>query len=215
MKAEKPLKNIKKILILKKYKSCYDKENRIKNEIKNFLKTEKILESNDKILIGKIIKQKCPRFDKNKNIIPYSFVGPDRMFMLKRRKAINFQEHYSLNDALFHKNNALINQIYHISNKQNNNNINDDSEENRSNKEKIKQESYYKIIDNGYLYNLYQTINNRIREFHSMENNKKRKNNLVNKIILNKTMNKKNFKLIYLVKIHFINLIIIFILMII
>ena len=195
MKAEKPLKNIKKILILKQYKSCYDKENRIINEIKNFLKTEKILESNDKILIGKIIKQKCPRFDKNKNIIPYSFVGPDRMFMLKRRKAINFQEHYSLNDALFHKNNALINQIYHISNKQNNNNINDDSEENRSNKEKIKQESYYKIIDNGYLYNLYQTINNRIREFHSMENNKKRKNNLVNKIILNKTMNKNNFKL--------------------
>ena len=106
MSTEKPLKNIKKILILKQYKSCYDKENRIKNEIKNFLKTEKILESNDKILIGKIIKQKCPRFDKNKNIIPYSFVGPDRMFILKRRKAIKSPQHYSLNDAFLQKNNA-------------------------------------------------------------------------------------------------------------
>ena len=196
MKTEKPLNNIKKILILKQYKSCYDKENRIKNQIKNFLKTEKILESNDKILIGKIIKQKCPRFDKNKNIIPYSFVGPDRVFILKRRKVIKSQENYSLNDALFQKNNALIiNQIYQISNKQNNIITNNDSERNKSNKEKVKQESYYKIVDNDYLNNLYQTINNRIRECHSMENNKKRNNNLANKIILNKTMNKNNFKL--------------------
>ena len=178
MKAEK-LKKIKNLLILKKYDSCLDKENKIKNALKNYFHTENILELNNKILIGKLFKEKSPRFDKNKNLIPYSFVGPNRIFFLKRRKALKGKTPFGLNDGLFQKNNDLINQINNILNKEMNNKTSQ-----VSNHENINQESYYKCVDNNYLKNLYKTIINKIKKNKSMDNKK-----------FNKTMQKDYFNL--------------------
>ena len=158
------LKKIKKVFILKKYKSCFDKGKIIKKEINNYLKTEKILESNDKILIGKLVKQKGPRFDKNKKIIPYSFVGSDRLKFLKRRKALKNTSPLALNKLLNQ------NKIYNFNKNHNNIYINDNNDkkdnmnEALSNNDNFLHENIFKVIDNEHLNIIYQNIYNKIKK---------------------------------------------------
>ena len=189
MKTEESLdkQKTKRIFILKKYKSCFDNHKKIQQEIKNYLKTEKILEFSDKILIGTLVKQKCPRFDKNKQLIPYSYVGPNKIFSLKRRKAIknsigfnlsHFEEHNKFNAY----NNIKINNI--------SNDLNDNTNEKEVNQNN---DGFFKVIDNQYLNNIYKSIYNKIKKNHSMVNNEfyKIKNKLFNKHKYSKTINKK------------------------
>ena len=189
MKTEESLdkQKTKRIFILKKYKSCFDNHKTIQQEIKNYLKTEKSLEFSDKILIGTLVKQKCPRFDKNKQLIPYSYVGPNKIFSLKRRKAIknsigfnlsHFEEHNKFNAY----NNIKINNI--------SNDLNDNTNEKEVNQNN---DGFFKVIDNQYLNNIYKSIYNKIKKNHSMVNNEfyKIKNKLFNKHKYSKTINKK------------------------
>ena len=88
----------KRLLILKKYNLSTDKNGKIFDQIKNFIKSKKILELNDKIKLGKLEILKGPRYDKNKNIIPYSYVGPDKYFIFHRREALKNVNPVSKND---------------------------------------------------------------------------------------------------------------------
>lgn len=93
MQDETPKKNNKeeeqkRLLFIKKYNSSSDKNGKIMNQIKKYINETKVLEVSDKIKIGKLETLKGPRFDKNQNVIPYSYVGPDRYFIIYRREAI-------------------------------------------------------------------------------------------------------------------------------
>jgi hypothetical protein len=200
MKTEESLdkQKLKRIFILKKYKSCLDNQQKIKQEIKNYLRTEKILEFSDKILIGTLVKQKCPRFDKNKQLIPYSYVGPNKIFSLKRRKAIKNSlafsiSHFEEQNKFNQNNNIKIHR--NISEKSRNNTISHDLNENTHEKENNNQnEGFFKIIDNQTLNGIYKSIYNKIKKNHSMKNNDyhKAKNRLVdNYCKFSKTINKK------------------------
>ena len=81
-------KEKKKTLIIKKYNLSMDKQGQIYKQIKIYKESEKIFEFNDKIKLGKLEILKGPRFDKDKNLIPYSYIGPDRFFITRRREAI-------------------------------------------------------------------------------------------------------------------------------
>ena len=81
-------KDKKRILILKKYELAFDKNGKILDKIKNYMKSKKILDFNNEIKEGKLEYLKGPRYDNNKNLIPYSYVGPDRYFIFHRREAI-------------------------------------------------------------------------------------------------------------------------------
>ena len=83
----------KKILILKRYNLSMDKHGKIIDQIKKFYKSKKILELNSKIKLGILEVLKGPRFDENKNLIPYSYVGSDRYFINQRREAIKNVTH--------------------------------------------------------------------------------------------------------------------------
>ena len=83
----------KKILILKRYNLSMDKKGKIIEQIKKFNKSKKILELNSKIKLGKLEVLKGPRFDENKKIIPYSYVGIDRYFINQRREALKNVTH--------------------------------------------------------------------------------------------------------------------------
>ena len=179
-------KKLKRILIVKKYKSCFDKQLKIKHEIKDYLKTEKILEPNDKILIGTLVKKKCPRFDKDKKLIPYSYVGPNRTFVLKRRKALKNAQPFALNKFL-EQNKFNLNNIK-ISEKKQNNNSPDLS---GYISDKDPQEQYYKIIDNKYLTRMYKNIYNKIKKNHSMTNNEYKTNYKIKENKFSKTISKK------------------------
>ena len=194
------LKKIKKVFILKKYKSCFDKGKIIKNEINNYLKTEKILESNDKILIGKLVKQKGPRFDKNKKIIPYSFVGSDRLKFLKRRKALKNASPLALNKLLNQ------NKIYNFNKNNYNNNIyindNNDKKDNMNeplpNNDYFLHENIFKVIDNEHLNIIYQNIYNKIKKNKTIGGNFGNINNNINSFNKKKgyrTLNNKLFQL--------------------
>ena len=189
-------KKLRRILILKKYKSCFDKQLKIKHEIKDYLKTEKILEPNDKILIGTLVKQKCPRFDKDRKLIPYSYVGPNRTFVLKRRKALKNSTPFALNQFLeqnkFNLNNIKIHK--NISEKKQNNNSPDLSGY-ISDKDNHPQEKYFKIIDNKYLNRMYKNIYNKIKKNHSMTNNEYKTNCKIIGNKFSKTLGKKNHQL--------------------
>ena len=78
----------KRLLFIKRYNSTSDKNGKIIGQIKNYLKQNTVLELSDKIKLNKLETLKGPRFDKNKNLIPYSYVGPDRYFIIHRREAI-------------------------------------------------------------------------------------------------------------------------------
>ena len=137
MNSEKCLnaKKIKKTLIIRKYNSYLDKERKIIKEIDNYLKTERIFDENNKIFLNKLIKTKCPRYDKNKRLIPYSFVGPEKIFHLKRRKGIKNRTPLVLNDIL--QNKIVQNYLNHMNDKDKDNNPinNKDNRENKENKE--------------------------------------------------------------------------------
>lgn len=81
-------KDKKRILILKKYELAFDKNGKILDKIKNYMKSKKILDFNNEIKEGKLEYLKGPRYDNNKNLIPHSYVGPDRYFIFHRREAI-------------------------------------------------------------------------------------------------------------------------------
>ena len=83
----------KKILLVKKYNLSMDKQGKIFKQIKTFIHSQKIFELNEKIRLGKLEILKGPRFDKNKNLIPYSYVGSDRYFVTQRREAIKYLSH--------------------------------------------------------------------------------------------------------------------------
>jgi len=78
----------KRLLFIKKYNSSSDTNGKIMSQIKEYIKQTKILELNDKIKLGKLETLKGPRYDKEKNLIPYSYVGPDKFFIIYRREAI-------------------------------------------------------------------------------------------------------------------------------
>ena len=78
----------KRLLILTKYNHSIDKTGKILEEIKKFNRTRKVLEINDKIRIGKLKLLKGPRYDNNQNIIPYSFIGPNKIYITRRREGI-------------------------------------------------------------------------------------------------------------------------------
>ena len=80
-------KDKKKFLIVKRYDISMDKQGKIFGQIKNYIKSQKIFEFNEKIKLGKLEVLKGPRFDKDKKLIPYSFVG-DKYFVTQRREAI-------------------------------------------------------------------------------------------------------------------------------
>ena len=83
----------KKILLVKKYHLSMDKQGKIFKQIKTFIHSQKIFELNEKIRLGKLEILKGPRFDKHKNLIPYSYVGSDRYFVTQRREAIKYLSH--------------------------------------------------------------------------------------------------------------------------
>ena len=78
----------KRLLFIKRYNSSLDKNGKIIDQIKNYMKQNKVLELSDRIKLNKLETLKGPRFDKEKNLIPYSYVGPDRFFIIHRREAI-------------------------------------------------------------------------------------------------------------------------------
>ena len=231
MNSEKFLnaKKIKKTLIIRKYNSYLDKERRIIKEIDKYLKTERIFDDNNRIFLNKLIKTKCPRYDKNKMLIPYSFVGPEKIFHIKRRKGIKNRTPLVLNDILQNKilqnylnnmndneNNTINNKENkenkeNIDNKDNKDNIdskynkdNDIQEENEfmensyelteeennikthrvkkrnENNDEKNKFNFYTVIDNEDLKNIYHSIYNKIKSYHSIphkSNNKKLKSN--------------------------------------
>ena len=83
----------RKLLLIKRYELSKDKQGKIIEQIKNFNESEKIFEFNNKIKLGKLQVLKGPRFDENKNLIPYSYVGSDRYFINQRREAIKNVTH--------------------------------------------------------------------------------------------------------------------------
>ena len=90
---ETPKKNNKeeekrRLLFIKKYNSSSDANGKIMSQIKEYIKQTKLLELSDTIKLGKLETLKGPRYDKEKKLIPYSFVGPDRFFIIYRREAI-------------------------------------------------------------------------------------------------------------------------------
>ena len=78
----------KRILLLKKYTLSSDKNGKIFNQIKKYIKSKEILELSDNIKLGKLEIIKGPRYDKNKNLVPYSYVGPEKYFIFHRREAL-------------------------------------------------------------------------------------------------------------------------------
>ena len=94
----------KRILILKKYTLSSDKNGKIFNQIKKYVKSKKILELSDNIKLGKLETLKGPRYDRNKNIIPYSYVGPDK-FIFHRREALKNVNSVFKSDHRHEKNN--------------------------------------------------------------------------------------------------------------
>ena len=85
-------KENKKFLILKRYDISVDKQGKILGQIKNYVKSQNIFDFNQKIKLGKLDVIKGPRFDKDKKLIPYSFVG-DKYFVTQRREAIKSITH--------------------------------------------------------------------------------------------------------------------------
>ena len=93
MQNETPKKNNKeeekkRLLFIKKYNSSSDANGKLMTQIKKYINQTKILELSDKIKFGRLETLKGPRYDKEKNLIPYSYVGPDRFFIIYRREAI-------------------------------------------------------------------------------------------------------------------------------
>ena len=83
----------KKILLVKRYNLSMDKQGKIFKQIKTYINSQKIFDLNGKIRLGKLEILKGPRFDKNKNLIPYSYVGSDRYFITQRREALKYLSH--------------------------------------------------------------------------------------------------------------------------
>ena len=176
MNSEKCLNaKIKKTLIIRKYNSYLDKERKIIKEIDNYLKTERIFDENNKIFLNKLIKTKCPRYDKNKKLIPYSFVGPEKIFHLKRRKGIKNRTPLVLNDIL--QNKIVQNYLNQVKDKDKDNNpINiKDNKENIDNKDYIDNKDNDMPDEHEFLENSYEITEeeNNIR-FHRV---KKRNDN--------------------------------------
>ena len=88
LKSEKKEKDKKKILILKKYDVSKDKKRQIIDQIKKFNNSIKIFQFHDKIKLGKLVVLKGPRYDEHKNLIPYSYIGPNRFLFTHRREAL-------------------------------------------------------------------------------------------------------------------------------
>ena len=158
MNTEKILntKKIKKTLIIRKYNSYFDKERRIIKEIDKYLKTERIFDDNNKIFLNKLIKTKCPRYDKNKMLIPYSFVGPEKIFHTKRRKGIKNRTPLVLNDIL--ENKILQHYLNHMNDNDNNTINNKENKENIDNKDNLDNKDHkdndmqdeHELMENSY-----------------------------------------------------------------
>ena len=171
-------KKFKRTLLIKKYNSYFDKEKKIIHEINKYLNNEKILELNNKIFINKLYNAKSPRYDKNKKLIPYSFVGPQKLFSLNRRRGIKNKTPLTLNQIL--DNNDLIkNYINNNDNDKENDNTTDIKDEEYNNikahrnkrrgsiNDAANKFDYYTIIDNEDLSNIYKNIKNNIKKNHS------------------------------------------------
>ena len=103
-------KENKKFLILKRYDISVDKQGKIFGQIKNYVKSQNIFDFNQKIKLGKLDVIKGPRFDKDKKLIPYSFVG-DKYFVTQRREAIKSITHIFKPSSMQDKINKEFNKI--------------------------------------------------------------------------------------------------------
>jgi len=101
----------KKILFIKRYNLSMDKQGKIFDQIKKYMNSKKVFELNEKVRIGKLEILKGPRFDKNKNLIPYSYVGSDRYFITQRREAIKNLTHVFKSGEKQFKNNKEFSKI--------------------------------------------------------------------------------------------------------
>ena len=172
-------KKFKISLLIKKYNSYFDKEKKIIHEINKYLNNKEMLESNDNILLNKLVKSRSPRYDKNLKVIPYSFVGPQKIFDLNRRKGIKDRTPLTLNKII--DNNNLI-KNYIKSNDDDNDNTNDIKDEEYNNIKTFEKKisikvnetdnkfDYFKVVDNEDLSNIYKNIKNNIKKNHSKNN---------------------------------------------
>ena len=145
------------ISVIKSLNNYENKEN-VRKILRNFFFQEGKdyfnVNNKNKIIIGK--SSHGPKYDKNSNLIPYSFVGPKNLFPSVKK---SFSQRAILKSSKISKNNTQEN----ISPKYQKHSITGDK------KQQITSHNYYKIIDENLLQKFYENIKKRVNN----ENNNK------------------------------------------
>ena len=147
------------ISVIKSLNNCKNKEN-VRKILKNFFYQEGVdyfnINNKNKIIIGK--SSSGPKYDKNSNIIPYSFVGPNNLFPSVKKCSSQRVTKQKSSKNLKTNTQENVNPKYlkHVALAE-------------LKKQQISSHNYYKIIDENILKKYFGNIKKRINDKNNTE----------------------------------------------